>query len=283
MVGMAQVWKKANGCFVTFTEGEAREIGANPGKEYEVAKAKEGIFLLIEAASKKEKQGPVENDILSAGRKHLPNVEKKEDPASDRKKTGGIDAIEQKIAGLLRKTPARDRMEGWFEKKLGKEELAKFREMLADGRVIKFKSSEVFRKALYTLPKKEAIHREAMLAFENTEKPFQDFTLEKDGFLVVKNEERAKALSEELREKIKAGEIKGTRAFTGEFFIIYTGLLISAENKVLEEMKKEKNAKLSELSEKLKLIPTLIRIALEFLKEEGQVIEKRKDLYQYIE
>ncbi len=263
---MAQVAKKGSQLLISFTEGEAKELGMKAGQWHEISRAREGIWVLTASA---------ENIGVAPAAKDLAVQEKK--PVQ------GIDEIEQKIAGLLRKTPARDRMEGWFEKKLGREEIGKFREMLADGRVIKFKSSEVFRKALYTLPKKQAGRIEAAKAFENVERPFQEFTLEKDGFLVVKNEERAKALSEELRDRIKAGEIKGTRSFTGEFFIIYTALLESAEKKVLDDIKKAKTCTLGELGERLKLTPTLIRIALEFLKEEGQVIEKRKDIYKYIE
>ena len=184
---------------------------------------------------------------------------------------------------MLRKLPPRDRMETWFEKKLSSSERKKFEEMLQKGTVRKFKSSEVFRKALYIVPKAIVSQKSAEKKFDNVERPFHEFTLEKDGFLVVKNEERAKALSEELREKIKGGEIKGTRAFTGEFYIIHTNLLESTEGKILGELKKEKNMHLADISKAIGLTPTLSRIGLEFLKEDGQVIEKRKDNYQYID
>ena len=191
------------------------------------------------------------------------------------------DETEQKIIGLLRKTAPRDRMEGWFEKKLSDGENAKFAEMLKDGRVVKFKSSETFRKALYTLPKIQP-GAEAK-RFENREKPIEEYTLEKDGFIVVKNEFRAKAMSEELQEKIKAGEIRGIRSFSGEFFIITSALLIPSQEKALAALKTAKSAELAALSEKTGFTPTLVRICMEFLKEEGQVIEKRKGIYQYIE
>lgn len=263
---MAQVAKKGSQLLISFTQVEAKELGMKPETWHEISRAREGIWVLVENTAPAPARAAEEKK-----------------PAQETRPGQGIDEVEQRVAILLKKTPTRDRMEGWFEKKLDREELGKFREMLADGRVIRFKSSEVFRKALYTLPKKQAGRDDAARAFENVERPFQEFTLEKDGFLVVKNEERAKALSEELREKIKAGEIKGTRAFTGEFFIIYTKLLESAEKKVLEDIKKAKTCTLAELGEKLKLTQTLTRIALEFLKEEGQVIEKKKDVYKYID
>lgn len=255
---MAQVAKKGNSFTIYFTEAEAKELGMKAGTLYELFKAREGIWVLTETHEAKEHD---------------------QKPAREKE----IDEVEQKIIGMLRKLPPRDRMEGWFEKKLVAEEKSKFEQMLAKGIVTRYKSSEVFRKALYTVPKKSYKEQEAEKKFENTEKPFQEYTLEKDGFAVVKNEERAKAMSENLKEKIKSGEIRGTRAFTGEFYIINNGLLDASDSRVLQELKAVKSATLGELSEKTKLTPTLVRICLEFLKEEGQVIEKRKDLYHYIE
>ncbi len=282
---MAQVAKRGTAFMLSFSAAEAKELGTKPDAFYELSKARDGIWVLVEGAGVGAGKGAAEKNV---GRETAPGEGKAAEEKNLWQSDGHMraeqtDDVKQKIIGLLRKAPPRDRMEGWFEKKLSPEERKKFAEMLARGEVVRFKSSEVFRKALYTLPKKIVKPTQTPRKFENTEKPFQDFTLEKDGFLVVKNEERAKALSEELMDSIKAGEIKGTRAFTGEFFIIYTDLLEGTEAKVLDEIKKSKSARLSELVEKLVLTPTLARIALEFLKEEGQVIEKRKDFYQYIE
>ncbi|GEM_PF-2457003 len=271
---MAQLAKKKDIFLLSFTDSEAKELGAKGGAWYELSKAREGIWVLSEYSDSKAAQG---------AKAKSPDAKFPEPPADAKpvEKPAEIDELAEKIIGMIAKLPPRERMEDWFEKKLSEAEKAKLKELLASGRVVKFKSSEVFRKALYTVPKSDP-RPKIPTKFDNAEKPFQDFTLEKDGFVVVKNEERAKALGGEFHEKIKAGEIKGTRAFSGEFFIIYTSLLEATELKVLEEVKKAKSCGLAELSEKLKLIPTLIRIALEFLKEEGQVIEKRKDIYQYI-
>src|SRR3989344_7035835 len=84
-----------------------------------------------------------------------------------------IDEMEQKIIDILRKTPTRDRMEGWFEKKLSEPERKKFAEMLANGKVIKYKSSEVFRKSLYNIAPKSAKREVAEKKFENREKPIE--------------------------------------------------------------------------------------------------------------
>lgn len=253
MVLMVKIIPKGSAFMLSFSYEECGTLGLKAGCEYELSKARDGLWVLVETAAKKQE----------------PKIQ--------------VDDTEQKIIGMLRKLPPRDRMEGWFEKKLTEEERKKFSEMLTNGAVVKFKSSEVFRKALYVPGKHTAKTRAPEKSFENKEKPFPDFTLEKDGFVVVKNEMRAKALSEELRDRIKAGEIKGTRAFTGEFYIVLSDLLESAEEKVIKEMKAAKKYELSALSAKIGLTETLVKIAMEFLKEEGQIIEKKKDSYQYIE
>ena len=148
---MVQITQKGNNFALVFSVDEAKHLGMNSTCEYELSKARDGIWVVVE-------QGPLE----------------KKAPLQ-------IDETEQKIIGMLRTLAPRDRMEEWFEKKLSKVEAEKFREMLKDGRVIKFKSSEVFRKSLYTLPKKSETKTSSAKNFENKEKPIEEFSLEKDG------------------------------------------------------------------------------------------------------
>ncbi|MBI4209913.1 MAG: hypothetical protein HY544_00175 [Candidatus Diapherotrites archaeon] len=258
---MAEVSRKGEKRFLSFGEKETDGTGLRAGPEYELCRACDGVWVLVERPATHEKAAQTAYVERAAAQ--------------------STDSIEQKITGMLRKLPPQERMEGRFEKKLLAAERVKFAEMLAAGKVVKYKSSEVFRKALYTIPK-NAMATRPEKKFDNAEKPIEEFSLEKDGFLVVRNETRAKALSEELRERIKAGEIRGTRAFSGEFFIIQSALLESTSQKLLNEMKQLRNATLGQLAEKTGLTPTLIRIAAEFTKEDGAMIEKKKESYQYI-
>ncbi|MCR4335972.1 MAG: hypothetical protein NUV57_05575 [archaeon] len=239
---MVKIQDKGEKFILSFSDEETKNLKLKSNIDYELTKAKDGLWVLIEGN---------ENNI--------------------------IDDTEQKIIGLLKKLSLSERVEGAFEKNLNPEGLAKFNQLIKDGKIEKFKLNESYKKAVYQLPEQEE------KSYDNNEKEIQDYTLEKDGFLVVKNEQRAKALSNELQEQIKEGKIKGTRAFTGEFYIIESELLNSAEQKALKELKSQKNSDLNNLSKNTKLTNTLLRIALEFLKEEGQVIEKKKDHYQYIE
>ena len=253
---MVEVLRKGKETVLGFSEKEAMEIGLDQAKEYELSKAKQGIWVLSEG---KEKT--------------LGSAEKKKEAQQDKQPDEG----EQKIIGHLKKLSLSERVEGIFEKRLSGEELTKFREMLSENKVQKFKLNETYKKAVYQLPETQP------QSFDNTEKPIDEYTLEKDGFLVVKNETRAKTLSEELKDRIKEGEIRGTRSFTGEFFIIKSDLLEKSIDKILSAMKQDKQSYLSGISKKTGLTKTLVAIALEFLKEEGQVLEKRKEFYQYIE
>ncbi|HZX34405.1 MAG TPA: hypothetical protein VFF09_03415 [archaeon] len=247
---MVEVSRDGKGFRLVFTEQESSKLGFKPEKEYEMAQAINGIWVIVEGKEKASGAAAV---------------------------AAKIDVVGQKIAGMLKQLPLKERVEGIFEKSLKPEEAKKFSEMLSKGKVEKFKLNEKYRKAVYRFME------EPETKFENNEKPFEDFNLEKDGFLVVKNELRAKALSAELENKIKDGKVRGTRAFTGEFYIIYSALLESSMEKVLAEMKKSRAATLASIAQNTKLTPTLARITLEFLKEEGQAMERKKDSFQYIE
>ncbi len=242
---MVKAIKKENEFSLEFTEQEAQALGLNHKKEYLLAKARQGTWVMAEGA-----------EITAVLQ---------------------VDETEQRILGSIKKLELRDLVEGIFEKKLKPDELKKFGEMLKSGKVEKFKLNESYKKAVYRAKEQEKNQ------FENTEKPFQEYTLENDGFVIAKNENRAKELSNELRDRIKEGEIRGTRSFTGEFYIIKSDLLHSTEEKILTEMKKKKKADINELEKATGATKTLCKIAVEFLKEDGQMIEKTSEKYQYIE
>jgi succinate dehydrogenase flavin-adding protein (antitoxin of CptAB toxin-antitoxin module) len=243
---------------VEFTDEEAKELKLPSRKKFELIKAREGIWLMV------------------------PHEEKKANVVDLVVGNDSREAIEKKITNLIKTLSPRDKMEGWFEKKLNENENKILQEMLKEGKIIKYKSSEVFRKALYALPKNVQKKQVFENKFQNMEKPKYDYTLEKDGFMVIKNELNAKTISEQLKEKIKAGEIRGLRSFEGDFYVINSVLLQESEKKVLEELSKEKQQTLSQLSSKTNLTPTLVKISMEFLKEDGEVMERKKEVYQYI-
>jgi hypothetical protein len=246
---MGKVTTNENNFAIELSVKEFNEAGLDPNKEYRIVKVDDSTWLLMELKESK--------------------AEIKE-----------IDEVEEQISGLLKKKPLKDRVEGKFEKFLNEKELKKFSEMLSSGKVEKFKLNESYKKAVYQLPEKK--QGEEKICFENTEKEISDYSLEEDGFLVVKNEMRAKRISDELSQEIKEGKIKGTRSFDGFFYIIKSPLYDLISEKTLGFLEEKEKAELEEISKELKITKTLIRIICEFLKEEGLIIEKRKELYQAV-
>ncbi len=241
---MVEANKRDNSIILQFSDEECANLGLKKEIEYELSKARDGIWVMVEGSAKKKEE---EKQV--------------------------IDEIEQKLMGYLAEWPLGDRVEGKFEKKIKPIELKKLEELLKTGVIEKFKLNESYKVPVYRVKPVYGVKKK----FENKEKPFEEYTLEKDGFVVVKNELRAKSIGEELKEQIKNGEIKGQRSFNGEFYIIYNSLLESSMEKILSVLKKTNPAHISKISEDAGLTKTLVKITIEFLKEEGQVLEKKKE------
>lgn len=231
-------------------ESDLKALGLATEKEFELVKVKQGIWVLTERDAQKV----------------FPQ----------------LDELEQKITGLLKKMGLNERVEGVFEKALSKEELEKFKQLLKQGKVIRFKLSPNYKKAVYKLPEdltKKKPSAKELLDKENIE----DYSLGRNGFLVVRNDERAKRLSEELKERIKNCEVRGTKSFDGSFYIIETDLLGLLKEKISALLVQKKNMTVQEIAKALAIGVTPVKIACEFLKEEGAVFEKKKEMICYIE
>lgn len=193
-----------------------------------------------------------------------------------------IDETEQKIIGLLRKKNLKERVEGVFEKSLKEAELEKFKQLLKQGKIVRFKLSPSYKKAIYKLP--EDLSKKKPMAKELVDKEnIEEYSLERNGFLVVRNEERARKISEELKERIKNNEIKGTKSFDGSFYIIEADLLNLLKEKACAVLAEKKNCTVQELAKALGIGVTPVKIACEFLKEDGLAFEKKKEMICYIE
>src|SRR3989344_1861622 len=230
-------------------------LGFPSDMEIDVLKVEEGVWVITQKA--------------------LPQEAEKREPKAEEKQVE-IDETEQRIIGYLKNKPFKERVEGVFENSLSKEELKKFREMIKKGIVGKFKSNAKYKKSVYQVIETET------KKFDNVEKSIEEFSLEKEGFIVVRNEQRAKRLSEELADKIKAGQIMGTRNFEGTFYIIDSAFYSEKSEKVLGRLKELGTADLNSLCKDLSLTPTLVKMVCAFLGEEGQILERRREIYQYI-
>jgi hypothetical protein len=201
--------------------------------------------------------------------------------------------IHQKVLRLMKTHAPGDLVEGKFEQFLSAEELRAFNELLAHKKVEAFKSSPKYNLGIY---------REVRLSFSPAaqhprtaspagtpavatvilEKPLEEYRLDVDGFEVLRNEGAAKNRSYELAERLKSNEVKGLKTFDGFYYIILTSQLETHMPIVVGTLRQKKKADLKEIAVESKLPPLLVRMVLEFAKEEGTIIEKRKDAFAYV-
>ena len=327
---MVSIARKGEPYSFIIPDGQAEKLGLAKGREYELLRVKQGFFVLSE-------------------------------------RTAGKAAIDQdkRIFSLLREKTLSERVEGKFEGFLNSGEKARLGALVKEGRVVRFKLSEKYRKAIYKTreevergrpeprgqarpleekpvpepgrqpekkpeaglgeqriagpetgksepaagkkpsrqaqPAKEeetirpiitpAIQKKAQpgavpakgvvqAATETTGE--KEYSLEKDHFTVFSSEELARRLSQKLDKAIRRREILGTKSFDGEYFVIKTALYEKHSPAVLRLIKENSPITVDALSEKLRLDKKLISAICEFLKEEGEITERRKDVYRYI-
>ncbi len=246
---MPVVSTKGNEFALNFSQDEFNELGLDPTKEYRLVKVKEGVWVLLEEGKAKEEK---------------------------------VGETEQKVTSLLKKKDLRDRVEGKFEKYLNEKELLKFNELLEKGVIEKFRLSQKYKKAVYQLKGEKDEGRKEKV-YDEGEKQMDQYSLEKDGFIIVRAEGKVKELSNELSGRIKKNEVKGIKSFDGNFYIIETPLYGKKADAVLNFLQNRKSAHLSEISKGLKSTKTLTKVICEFLKDEGSIIEKRNGLYQMVQ
>jgi hypothetical protein len=200
---MAFANKREKGFIIALSKKESKELGFEDGKRYDVVKAKDGIWLVLETEGS-----------AKAG-------EKKEAEA------GLAKPVEEKQPEQKQQAQQGKRQESQNQK---------------DG-------------------------------FE---------CLEKEGFTVCKSPRDARILSEKFKEEIEKGEIKGIKGFDGLFYIIKGPLYEKHRKKVLETIQANKEIGTEGIGQKTGVDRIVARIVCEFLKEEGEIIEKRKEKFQAI-
>lgn len=229
-------------------------------KELEIIPNKKGIFLLIDKSNNEIKE---EKEIM-----------KKEDVEEE---------LKIKLINKIKSKKLSDLVEGKFEETLSTKEVETLKQLLEEKRVIIFKLSDSYKKGVYKINSEE--NKETVYdseKFTTDKKHAPDYNLEKDGFLATTNLERAKILSAEHKERIEDGELRGIKSFEGTYYLIDNDLLTNYTNKVINEFNKTQKIELVNLAQNLDASIELIKIVIEFLKEDGEIIERKKGTYQYI-
>lgn len=248
---MVKVIVKENGFFLPLSEKEFKYLELDELTEYELLKARKGLYILVE------------------------------------KKLDETQLIDKKIFSLLKSKPLKELVEGKFEKLLSKKELERLQQLVKEGRIIKFKLSKKYAKAVYRAREEIEKKKRKFEKIENKEKSkakeamHNTFALQRDGFQVIENEEEARNASQIFEEEIRQGLILGLKAFDGKYYVIKKELLDNVSKKIIGLLK-EKQMTLQELSEKARLNESLVKTVCEILKEQGEITEKRKQIYAFI-
>jgi len=248
---MAEIRKEKGKILIEFNENERKELGEQKSF-FELNKVKDGVIILTESNTETKKADLFEEETKESDEKIFELIAER-----------GKDNLSKKV-------------EGEFEKQLNEKELKRFNELLKQGLIEKFKLNESYKKAIYRIVPKKKIKKD--FDVNSTAK-----TIESNGFEVIVNDNQAKMFCEEFNSEIKENSIKGIKGFDGYFYVIQSDLLEETKPKIIQLLSQAKTVSLKELNEKAFLPADLIKAVIEFLKEEGEILEKRKGLYQIIE
>ena len=343
---MVSIAKRGEAHSFSLPDERAEKLGLAKGARYELVKVKDGFFVLHETAAQK-----IEPDHDS------------------------------RIFSLLKAKKLAERVEGKFESLLNSVEKTRLNELVKEGRIVRFKLSDRYKKAVYktreeaesgiSIPvqKKPAAERQGkpMAAGTNpiivpakkpapaapkpvqpaaaAPKPVQPaekpgavpekpvpakampvrswavepkpaestgaaesieaqghqgpkpaeilgvgesqeekpaYSLERDHFTVVSNDEAARRLSQRLNQEIRRKEVLGTKSFSGDYFVIKTALYEKHSPAVLNLVKGKPEISADELAERLRMDKQLVMAICEFLREEGEITERRREVYRFV-
>ncbi|HIH21731.1 MAG TPA: hypothetical protein HA222_03695 [Candidatus Diapherotrites archaeon] len=234
---MPKFSKAGSGFALQVSEKQLKELELEPEREYEIVKARKGLYVIID-------RGLVEEQIVRK--------------------------VDEKILALLENSKIQDRVEERFEKFLNKIELLRFNEMLKEGIVEKFKASEKYKKAVYKLKEKESQSE-------------RERERQKGWFVAVKGEGKARELNGKYWRELKEGELKGLKDFDNTYYIFETGFLQECSERILKALQAKKTAGIEEITALTGLEREAVKGACAFLKENGELFEKKQGIYQYIQ
>jgi len=240
---------------------EEREL-LKKSKDFELIPNQEGIFLLIDKALAMENEGKqfcVDVPLLEE---------------------------QQKVIGLVKKARMSDLVEGKFEQQLSDKEKKALLELIISGKIFVFKLNDSYKKGIYRVHDEEETTKTQTVKesenFEAVKKLLPDYNLETDGFIATTNNERAKILSSEHKEQIEKGELKGIKSFEGVYYLIENYLLTKYTTKLLSFFENNPQTSAEELAKEINVSLDLAKIVCEFLKEDGELLEKTLGQYSYI-
>lgn len=101
------------------------------------------------------------------------------------------------------------------------------------------------------------------------------------GFQVLEDEMQAKAFSLQYEKLIKSGQLRGVRGFDKRFYLATSAFYGTASAKILNCLKEKQNT-VEQLSAEVKLPLQACLTVLFLLKEEGEVLEKKRGEFSIV-
>jgi hypothetical protein len=182
------------------------------------------------------------------------------------------DAVLRKLDSVKfsERTPAN------VERTLSREEKQILAKLLEKGSVSLYKGGKYEKSGVYSIPRQvyeKLRQRVAQLPPRES--------LEAHGYAVVSNEAEAKELSQSLEADIRSGEVMGVRGFDKRFYVLKRDFFTNASARISDALARG-DADVATLSEKTKTAADACIAVLEMLREQGEVVEKRKGYYSLL-
>jgi len=97
------------------------------------------------------------------------------------------------------------------------------------------------------------------------------------GYLIIRDQREARALSEKLKAEMKSGSVKGIRGFDNAFYVVTKDYYAKASKTILDALAEESDVQT--IAEKTKLDSEAVSTLLHHMAESGDIIEKKKGVY----
>lgn len=272
---MVKIKRVGNEYRVFFSDSERQAVDSLAEREFEIAPAKEGVWVLLENSNQSEKtvaptkSVPVENSKSIA----IPVL-----PANPASANANQKLDEKLFAMVSDQKQLSNRIVGKFEKTLNEIELTRFLELKKTGVIEEFKLNPSYKNPVYRLNERKLNNPN-----QSAESAASDVEFEKNGFAILTGDQLARDFSMRFEMDFKAGEIKGLKSFDGSFVAIRKSVYASSLPKIVSFLEPQKKAcTIAEIAAGASLSPVLVTVVCEFLKEEGTVFEKTKGQFRLV-
>jgi len=303
---MVSIAKKGDNYSVSILDEHAENLGLTKGQKYEISKVKKGVFVLYEQEQQTSQATPKKDfkeldqrifSLLYAknlsdrveGRFEEFLTAEEKDRFNQLVKEKSI--VPFKLNEQYKKAVYKTREEiekGPKPQKSTKESMA--RDIIRSIKnVAQSKPAESIQtKPVQSVqpkapqPKPAPAPAPMKKPVQSDRKPDSFYSLDKEHFAVISNENEAKQLSQRMGEQIRRKEVMGTRSFDGDYFVIKSTMYEKQSPAVLSLIKGNSPISADEIARTLRLNKQLVMAVCEFLKEEGEISERRKEIYEFI-